>query len=177
MSSSRSPLHDIRVATPCTVSWEKMEGNERVRFCESCALNVYNLSAMTAQEAEHLVVRKEGRLCVRFYQREDGTIMTQDCPRGLIAIRRSARRTALILGGSVAAMFVLLFGLLTAAVGMSHRAQGSKGPFNTLNSWLNGSSGGSNIQGGLQPPNTVMGDVCPVNAPNQQPPQENPPRP
>ncbi len=167
MSLSHSPLHDIRVAAPCTASWEKMEGNDRVRFCESCALNVYNLSALTAQEAENLVVRKEGRLCVRFYQREDGTMMTQDCPRGLIAIRRAARRTALVLGGSVAAMFVLLFGLLTTAVGMSHRAQGNPGPFKTLNTWFNGGSS----------PSPVMGTVCPVNERDQPLPDEKPPQP
>src|SRR5258708_6452212 len=100
MSTLRTPLHDLRVAAPCSSSWEQMVGNDRVRFCESCALNVYNLSAMTAEEAERLVAKKEGRLCVRFFQREDGTVLTQDCPRGLIALRRAARRTSLAIGMS-----------------------------------------------------------------------------
>ena len=61
MSSLTSPLHDMRVAAPCRASWEKMAGDERVRFCEECALNVYNLSAMTAQEAEMPKIAAEER--------------------------------------------------------------------------------------------------------------------
>lgn len=168
MSAPRSPLHDLQVASPCHASWEQMEGNERVRFCADCALHVYNLSAMTAQEAEQLVVKKEGRLCVRFFQREDGTVLTRDCPRGLIALRRAARRTALAIGLSVAAMFLLVFGLLGAALGMN-RSQSNAQPFN---GWFNG---GSNVQGQPAPPNTVMGDVCPVEPEKPEPP-EKPPR-
>ena len=32
-------------------------------------------------------MEKEGRLCVRFYTRADGTVLTQDCPVGLRAVR------------------------------------------------------------------------------------------
>jgi len=42
---------------------------------------------MTTQEAEDLLRRTEGRLCVRFYRRSDGTILTGNCPVGLRAIR------------------------------------------------------------------------------------------
>src|ERR687894_3288947 len=75
-----------------------MTGDERVRFCGECGLNVYNLSAMTRREAEALVTSAEGRLCVRYYRREDGTILTRNCPTGLRALRRRvagvARATA-----------------------------------------------------------------------------------
>jgi hypothetical protein len=64
-----------------------MFGSDRVRFCGQCSLNVYNLSAMTRDEAESLIARTEGRLCVRFYRRVDGSILTQDCPVGLAAVR------------------------------------------------------------------------------------------
>ena len=57
------------------------------RFCAQCNLNVYNLSGMTRNEAESLIARNEGRLCVRFYRRADGSIITTDCPLGLRAIR------------------------------------------------------------------------------------------
>ena len=60
-----------------------MEGDDRVRFCDECGLNVYNLSAMTEDAALKLVEEREGRLCVRFYQREDGTVLTSDCPEGV----------------------------------------------------------------------------------------------
>jgi hypothetical protein len=64
-----------------------MIGSDRVRFCGQCSLNVYNLSAMTRDQAESLIAGNEGRLCVRFYRRRDGSIITQDCPVGLRAVR------------------------------------------------------------------------------------------
>jgi hypothetical protein len=64
-----------------------MIGSEQMRFCGQCNLNVYNLSGMTRDEAESLIARNEGRLCVRFYRRTDGSIITRDCPVGLRAIR------------------------------------------------------------------------------------------
>jgi hypothetical protein len=69
-----------------------MIGDERARFCGQCELNVYNLSAMSAQEAESLIARTEGRLCVRYYRRKDGSIITQDCPVGLRRLKQRAAR-------------------------------------------------------------------------------------
>ncbi len=45
-------LEDVRIASPCSASWEDMTGDARVRFCGKCAKNVYNLSEMTRDEAE-----------------------------------------------------------------------------------------------------------------------------
>lgn len=73
-------LNDIRVARPCSADWEAMRGTDRVRHCADCELNVYNLSALGAEAALNLVQEKEGRRCVRFYRRADGTILTKDCP-------------------------------------------------------------------------------------------------
>lgn len=81
-------LEGLSVASPCTVSWDTMKGDDRVRHCGACRLNVFNLSAMSRREAEALVRKKEGRLCVRFYRRADGTVLTKDCPVGIRAIRR-----------------------------------------------------------------------------------------
>lgn len=73
------PLHSVSIKNPCRMDFDKMEGNERVRFCGDCKLNVYNLSGMTRQEAEELVSNREGRLCVTFVRRADGTLVTKDC--------------------------------------------------------------------------------------------------
>ena len=81
-------LKNVQVASPCKVDWDLMIGTDRIRFCGQCSLNVYNLSAMTRTDAESLIAGTEGRLCVRFYRRPDGSIITQDCPVGLAAIRR-----------------------------------------------------------------------------------------
>lgn len=59
-----------------------MAGTERIRHCHRCDLNVYNLTAMTRDEAQSLVDSTEGRLCTRFYRRQDGTILTRDCRAG-----------------------------------------------------------------------------------------------
>src|SRR5215467_15227721 len=87
-------LNSIQVAAPCPMSWEKMTGDDRVRHCQECKLNVYNLSDMTRREAENLIANREGRLCVRFYRRADGTILTRDCPRGLQALTARVSRIA-----------------------------------------------------------------------------------
>jgi hypothetical protein len=76
-------LENLRIATPCSADWDEMSGNDKVRFCGQCEKNVYNLSAMTRSEAEALVAKKDGRLCVRLYQRHDGTVITSDCPVGV----------------------------------------------------------------------------------------------
>jgi len=82
-------LDNIRVAAPCTADWAKMTGDERVRACGDCDQNVYNLSGMTREEAEALILEKEGQLCVRYYRRADGTILFADCA---IGVRRRRRR-------------------------------------------------------------------------------------
>ena len=85
-------LNSVKIASPCSVDWEDMIGNDRRRFCGQCELNVFNLSDMTTREAEELINQTQGRLCVRFFKRDDGTILTTDCPVGLQAMRRRLSR-------------------------------------------------------------------------------------
>jgi hypothetical protein len=94
MPTYTNPLAHVKVAAPCTADWEKMAGDERMRYCDRCSLHVYNLSGMTRREAEGLVTSAEGRLCVRFYRRADGTILTRNCPVGLSALKRRAAHVA-----------------------------------------------------------------------------------
>lgn len=89
-----SPLDNVNVASPCSADWAGMYGNDRRRFCGDCKLNVYNLSGMSREEAEELLTRAEGRLCVRFYRRADGTILTQDCPVGWARVKQRISVTA-----------------------------------------------------------------------------------
>lgn len=105
MAKFTSPLNNLKVASPCSQDWDAMVGDERRRFCGECKLNVYNLSGMTRAEAERLLLDSEGRLCVRFFKRADGTILTEDCPVGWQALKKRISRTA-------AAFVSLLFGLL-----------------------------------------------------------------
>jgi hypothetical protein len=129
-----SLLDQIQIASPCSASWDAMKGDDRVRFCESCKLHVYNLSAMTRHEAEALVERTEGRLCAGFHRRPDGTVLTRDCPVGLAAARRRLARTI----NTAAAAIVLVAGTAFAAVGMSSTANRLRNlePFARLTKWL-----------------------------------------
>jgi hypothetical protein len=84
-----------------------MDGDDRVRFCRECNRNVYNLSAMSETEARRIVEEREGHLCVRFFQRRDGTVLTSDCPVG-------QKRSFLVAGArTVAAVAGVAAGLTT----------------------------------------------------------------
>lgn len=81
-----------------------MEGDDRIRHCGQCALNVYDVSKLTTREAADLIRNKEDRLCMRLYRRADGTIITDNCPVGLRKIRDRLKLTAV----AVLAIFVIL---------------------------------------------------------------------
>jgi hypothetical protein len=127
-------LRSLDVASPCSADWESMTGDDCVRHCASCDLNVYNLSAMTADEAAELVSSKEGRLCARFYRRADGTVLTQDCPVGLRLLRAKARRTAHRIGAATA--FLLCAGLGAGAREGRTARLASIPPFSLIRQWL-----------------------------------------
>ena len=102
-ATAKINLDNLGVAAPCSAEWATMTGDERVRHCALCKKNVYNLSDMSRAEAESLIREKEGRLCVRFYQRADGTVLTANCPVGLRAVQRRLRW----IGAGVAAFLAL----------------------------------------------------------------------
>lgn len=116
---SENLLDRMRVASPCPVSWDAMKGNDKKRFCEHCNLHVYNISSMTRREAEDLIKTTEGRLCARLYRRADGTVLTQDCPVGLKALRR---RLKMRMGVFVS----MLFGLSLTAFGQDEKSKEAK---------------------------------------------------
>src|SRR5687768_15372186 len=64
--SRKSFIDSVEVKSPCTEDWDKMHGNERVRFCDHCAKNVNNLSEMTRKEAARMVRASGGSLCIRY---------------------------------------------------------------------------------------------------------------
>jgi hypothetical protein len=117
MPASLPILENVRVATPCTASWEDMKGDEKTRFCGQCKLNVHNFSAMTEQEIVRLVTDSKGRICGRLFRRADGTMITKDCPVGLRALRRKVARVCRNVGAAVLSAFGLAAGLRSSAVG------------------------------------------------------------
>lgn len=102
-------LDDVRIAAPCKANWEAMVGDDHVRFCGQCEKNVYNLSSLSREEAEALLVAKEGKMCVRIFRREDGTVLTDDCPVGMKKRRRRRAAAAAVGGGLMAAAAAIGF--------------------------------------------------------------------
>ena len=108
MSTYDSPLKTLRIASPCSADWDGMSGDARKRFCRECKLNVYNLSDMTWYDAENLLRLSEGRLCVRYFQRADGTILTQDCPVGWAKVKQRIS----IFAATAFSMIISLFSVI-----------------------------------------------------------------
>jgi hypothetical protein len=91
-------LGSVTIAAPCSANWQDMHGDNTKRFCGSCEKHVFNLSAMTEVQAAHFI-ETEKTACVRFYQRKDGTILTQDCPVGIKIRKRRNRIGAALAAG------------------------------------------------------------------------------
>jgi hypothetical protein len=97
----------VSVASPCAESWDAMLGDDRVRHCSRCDRDVFNLSALRADEIEALLAERGVQRCVRFFRRADGTMLTADCP--VNRPRRIALRvlavTAVAVGTSAAVAY------------------------------------------------------------------------
>lgn len=130
MSKFDSPLSNIEIASPCPADWNEMYGDGRKRFCGDCKLNVYNLSDMTRVEAESLIINTEGRLCVRFYKRADGSVITQDCPVGWARVKQ---RTRMIATAAFSLMMTICTGVFFVSLFSSPKETIGKlrGPFTT----------------------------------------------
>lgn len=74
---TRAMLSQFRIPNPCPMDWDVMSGDERIRHCAGCGKEVYNLTAMSADETNSLISTVAGggeKRCVRLYQRDDGTL-------------------------------------------------------------------------------------------------------
>lgn len=109
----------VTLATPCSMPWSQMTGDERTRHCARCRLNVYNVENLSADEVRALVTKGEGRTCFRFKVRKDGTLLTSDCPVGVAALKRR-----MYLGFAATVLFVTGFvGTLLSALGANGKAE------------------------------------------------------
>lgn len=143
---TRFSLEQMSIASPCRYDWDAMAGDDRVRHCAGCDRNVYNLAGMTRTEAEDLVHQAEGRLCIRFYRRQDGTVLTADCPVGVGAFRRWVF-------GMIGVAATLFFAMVGFGGFLLARTFSSRGPV----AWQRP------IVPAIvnPPPQVVMGEMCP----------------
>ena len=87
-------LNNLTVPSPCEADWDSMIGNDRMRFCEHCNLDVHNLSLLTRNQAERLVARSNGRLCIRYYHDARGKPSVLPVSQKLHRIGRRVSRIA-----------------------------------------------------------------------------------
>ena len=156
-------LDEVRVATPCRADWDKMQvqdDNGAVRHCQSCRKNVYNLSMMSRAEAQSLIQKHEGEMCVRLARRADGTLISGDCPVG---IQSKARRRR---GWTIAAILAALIPSPVSA--LLKRASAATLRVVPVFSVLENTPAGEKVFAWLEPHNTtpiagpIMGAIAPV---------------
>ena len=133
-------LANVRIASPCTARWGHMAGDDSARYCAQCSKHVYNLSALTAEAATTLIREKEGQLCARFYQRDDGTMLTADCPVG--SSRAWSRIKQWVWAGATAAVMAV------AGVWRGQAAEPQPSDAKTVKAGVKGQ------------PRELLGDVC-----------------
>lgn len=109
-------LNNIRVASPCSADWEQMSGDNRIRRCHACNLNIYNFSEFSEAEIRELLASRKERLCGRLFQRHDGTVITQNCPVGLKKVVRRISRIA----GAILSVVLPSIGGAPAAIAQSY---------------------------------------------------------
>jgi hypothetical protein len=108
----------LTVVTPCKVKWKDMQGDDKVRQCALCQLDVYNVAELSKLELEALL-SSSGRTCVQVVRRRDGTVVMGDCRRIWIERRARARRTVSqprTMFAAISAIAVLLVAALILAV-------------------------------------------------------------
>jgi hypothetical protein len=98
---------ELKVSSPCPMSWDRMAGDDRVRYCGKCRLSVYNLTQMSPEEVGEAVRSTGGRLCGRLYVRGDRTATPENCPSAAMRRRKNAfwAAAALMILGSIAWAF------------------------------------------------------------------------
>jgi hypothetical protein len=79
-----------------------MVGNERVRYCPECKLDVYDFSSMSDEDVRQVVSGRQQRLCARVRQRPDGTVMPRNSSlRFSIVMRRISRVSRIALTAAI----------------------------------------------------------------------------
>ena len=106
-------VDQVIISSPCSVPWEGMRGDERVRFCGQCRQNVYNVESLDRREARRLIAEREGRVCLRILRRDDGTVVTADCWTRLRAARRRGvvAFVAMLIAVGFTQLWAMRFGL------------------------------------------------------------------
>src|SRR5262252_9092051 len=77
---TRPRLPRLILPTVCDADWDGMRGDARVRRCQSCDKNVYDITRLGRRQVAELIAKTEGALpCIRAFRRPDGRIVLGRC--------------------------------------------------------------------------------------------------
>lgn len=142
-------LNNLTVPSPCTADWSSMTGTDRVRFCEHCNLQVHNLSQITRTQAQRLISRSNGRLCVRYHLDAEGRPDTLAFSQKL---HRIGRRTSQLAAGA----FTATLSITSAVAESSQRYQSENCNFPNATETDRVWPLGSGIAGTIKDPNGAV---------------------
>jgi len=89
------------VPRPCHEDWDRLTPEERGHFCTVCETKVWDLSALTAAEAETFLRSQQGDLCVSYKEGPGGEVLHRE-PTVVPAARLSRRRMPAAAGMALA---------------------------------------------------------------------------
>lgn len=124
------PLKQVHIPTPCHESWEAMTGDAQQRLCAGCRKHVHNLSEMSRDEAQAVIDRADGRVCVRFFPGADGRPLTREdlAPPTAAALPAFATRGRRRLAAAASWAVAVLMSGLGFAQGAARPAHGLTNP-------------------------------------------------
>jgi hypothetical protein len=105
--SRKDFIQQLRITSPCSVEWDAMIGNDRVRFCEHCQLSVHHVDALTRKQFRRLIARSNGRICVNYTR-------SQQVQNTLPILHKIGRRTSALAAGAFSATLGLSAATATA---------------------------------------------------------------
>lgn len=103
------PSFDFK-SSACTVNWNKMSGDGRIRWCAQCQHFVYNPERLSQSELASLIWFREGINAQVLYRRTDGKVQTRNCRNQ--SYRMAAR--LVLPAAAMSAVLVLVGGLASA---------------------------------------------------------------
>jgi hypothetical protein len=101
-------LSRLTIATPCPMDWDRMSGDDRVRYCTACGQHVQDFAKMTAADASSLLRDNDSDVCGRLSRLPDGTLMTADHPVAAASTSRPWQYRIRSLMGVIAGVAAIL---------------------------------------------------------------------
>lgn len=88
-------LNNLAIVSPCSIDWQDLSGDDRIRYCSDCNLHVHNFAAMTSGEIDLLMQSDSNRVCGRI-TRFEGAIITKDSKIAPINLMKGFATFALV---------------------------------------------------------------------------------